>query len=608
MRTRRFRRGEVIFHLGDPGDALFIVTSGAIKIMLPSDTGDEAILATLRAGDVFGELALLDGAPRSATATALEPSETLILPRAQFRELLATEPAIRDALLASLAAELRRLTNHVEELHFLDITGRLASPRADGERVRPDAARRLDPAAVAAHAGRPRGDDRLHPPEREQAPRDVHRRRADPLDRDSIVVLDLDGTATNAPPGARGSRAPCGRCRAGRVEPARRLGGGASCSSVVSPERSAGAPCRSQGANNGGGDRSRMPKGPPHPLSSRSFGSPRAGYDRRSHLNDDLASTATPSALRSPQGEQDRSGRGARVRLSHGAVADAVQGSTCAATSAARSGPGAPPRNARRRSRCVRSGSTITTVTAVSSPRARTRTPTPTSLPPTSRPFRASASRPSVDPADGVVAQSRSSPALGVPVMGSRRRVGCERLGEAQPRHVAEQGREAPAGPDLDDRARPAALAERRLDRLAPGRLAFGPDVLREQARGPAPWWRRRARQRRRTGPRSGRRPPPRGHTSRRSGWRRAAAPRRAGRRPPTRRSPRAAASAWPRRRRHRGLGAGADVRFPDRPHLAGRPGRAPRSRGRPAARPTTRAPCRCRSAAPRPTGSARPA
>jgi CRP/FNR family cyclic AMP-dependent transcriptional regulator len=127
LRTRRFRRGEVIFHLGDPGDALFIVTSGAVKITLPSETGDEAILATLQPGDFFGELALLDGAPRSATAAALEPTETLVLPRHRFRELIASEPVIRDALLASLARELRRLTLHVEELHFLDIAGRLAA-------------------------------------------------------------------------------------------------------------------------------------------------------------------------------------------------------------------------------------------------------------------------------------------------------------------------------------------------------------------------------------------------------------------------------------------------------------------------------------------------
>lgn len=127
MRTRRFRRGEVIFHLGDPGDALFVVTAGAVKISLPSETGDEAILATLRPGDFFGELALLDGAPRSATAAALEPTETLVLPRDRFRDLIATEPAIRDALLAALAKELRRLTLHVEELHFLDIAGRLAA-------------------------------------------------------------------------------------------------------------------------------------------------------------------------------------------------------------------------------------------------------------------------------------------------------------------------------------------------------------------------------------------------------------------------------------------------------------------------------------------------
>ena len=127
MRVRRFRRGETVFHLGDPGDALFIVMSGAIKITLPADTGDEAILATLRPGDFFGELALLDGAPRSATAVSIEPSETYILGRDRFRDLIATEPVMRDAVLATLAAEVRRLTHHVEELHFLDITGRLAA-------------------------------------------------------------------------------------------------------------------------------------------------------------------------------------------------------------------------------------------------------------------------------------------------------------------------------------------------------------------------------------------------------------------------------------------------------------------------------------------------
>jgi CRP-like cAMP-binding protein len=126
-RTRRFRRGEVIFHAGDPGDALFIIVSGEVKIALPSETGDEAIIASLKPGDVFGELALLDGAARSATASALAVTEAVVLPRDRFRELLATEPAVRDALLASLAAELRRLTVHVEELHFLDMTGRVAA-------------------------------------------------------------------------------------------------------------------------------------------------------------------------------------------------------------------------------------------------------------------------------------------------------------------------------------------------------------------------------------------------------------------------------------------------------------------------------------------------
>jgi CRP-like cAMP-binding protein len=126
LRRRRFRRSEVIFHQGDPGDSLHIVAAGSVKILLPSAEGDEAIIATLRPGDFFGELALLDGAPRSATATALDQADTLVLPRPNFIELLDTLPGLRDALLAGLAHELRRLTGHVEELHFLDLAGRLA--------------------------------------------------------------------------------------------------------------------------------------------------------------------------------------------------------------------------------------------------------------------------------------------------------------------------------------------------------------------------------------------------------------------------------------------------------------------------------------------------
>jgi CRP/FNR family cyclic AMP-dependent transcriptional regulator len=148
LRARRFRRGEVLFHEGDPGDALFVVASGAVKVVVPSEDGEEAILATLRRGDFLGELALLDGAPRSASAIALEPTEALTLPREQFRALVAGEPAIRDALLAAVAGELRRLTTHVAELHFLDLTGRLAARLArladeHGER-QPNGEIRLD--------------------------------------------------------------------------------------------------------------------------------------------------------------------------------------------------------------------------------------------------------------------------------------------------------------------------------------------------------------------------------------------------------------------------------------------------------------------------------
>jgi CRP-like cAMP-binding protein len=199
MRSRRFRRGEVIFHIGDPGDALFVIVDGDVKISLPSETGDEAILATLRVGDVFGELALLDGAPRSASATAISATETVVLPRDRFRELIATEAGVRDALLASIAGELRRLTTHVEELHFLDITGRLAARLV---RLTQEGGTHLNDGGIRLRSNLTQGDLAAMVGCTRQSVNKLLGQFTDDglirLDRDGIVVTDLDGLITTS--------------------------------------------------------------------------------------------------------------------------------------------------------------------------------------------------------------------------------------------------------------------------------------------------------------------------------------------------------------------------------------------------------------------------
>ncbi len=199
IRIRRFRRGEVLFHQGDPGDALFILTTGAVKILLPSEAGDEAILATVRPGEFFGELALLDGAPRSATAVALEPTETLVLSRDRFRELIATEAGARDALLAVLAGELRRLTRHVEELHFLDMTGRLAARLA---RLADEAGVPGDGGTIRLDGPPTQGDLAAMIGATRQSVNKVLGTFVDDglirLERDAIVIVDLAGLGRTA--------------------------------------------------------------------------------------------------------------------------------------------------------------------------------------------------------------------------------------------------------------------------------------------------------------------------------------------------------------------------------------------------------------------------
>jgi CRP/FNR family transcriptional regulator, cyclic AMP receptor protein len=126
LRRRRYRRQEVVFHQGDAGDTLHLVRRGRLKVLIPAETGEEAVLTIVGPGDLFGELTLLDGGPRSATVVALEDVETVTLSRADFLDLLRREPAVVEALLATLARTIRRLSEDVTDLMSLDLRGRLA--------------------------------------------------------------------------------------------------------------------------------------------------------------------------------------------------------------------------------------------------------------------------------------------------------------------------------------------------------------------------------------------------------------------------------------------------------------------------------------------------
>lgn len=126
IRRRRYRRGEVIFQKDDPGHALFIVEEGAVRIYLPGLQGADLTLALLGRGHFFGDLSLLDGAPRSASAAAAEDATLLVLDRSDFVQLIASRPRATLAVLAVVARRLRETDEMASDLAFMNVSGRLA--------------------------------------------------------------------------------------------------------------------------------------------------------------------------------------------------------------------------------------------------------------------------------------------------------------------------------------------------------------------------------------------------------------------------------------------------------------------------------------------------
>jgi CRP/FNR family transcriptional regulator, cyclic AMP receptor protein len=126
LRTRKVRRSATIFAKGEPGTALMAVISGCVRICVTSPNGREAVLNLIGEGEIFGEVALLDGHPRTADAVAISDCELMVIDRRDFIPFLRDNPEIAIKLIEVLCARLRRTSQQVEDVMSLNLPARLA--------------------------------------------------------------------------------------------------------------------------------------------------------------------------------------------------------------------------------------------------------------------------------------------------------------------------------------------------------------------------------------------------------------------------------------------------------------------------------------------------
>jgi CRP-like cAMP-binding protein len=123
---RAFSRGGVVFTEGDEGTELFVVASGRIAIANRSIDGRESVISLMERGDLFGDMSLFDGRPRSAEARALEPSEVIAIPFDPLRAIYKAKPELLWNVVEMLAVRLRNTDEQLADSVFLDVTGRTA--------------------------------------------------------------------------------------------------------------------------------------------------------------------------------------------------------------------------------------------------------------------------------------------------------------------------------------------------------------------------------------------------------------------------------------------------------------------------------------------------
>lgn len=125
-RERSYPRGSVILFENDPGDSLFVVRSGRVKVVLIGEDGREVILGVLGVGEYFGEMALIDASPRSAHVIAMDDAALIVLRREDFRRRVESNPSVAWSLLSELSRRLRRADEKIGGLVLLDVPGRIA--------------------------------------------------------------------------------------------------------------------------------------------------------------------------------------------------------------------------------------------------------------------------------------------------------------------------------------------------------------------------------------------------------------------------------------------------------------------------------------------------
>jgi CRP/FNR family transcriptional regulator, cyclic AMP receptor protein len=152
---RQYRKGQLLFVENDPGESLILLRRGAVAVFRTAPTGERAVLNVIRPPDVIGEVSLLDAGARSLSAEAIEDCTALALSRAAFLELVHSNPRILDAVMRSLGALIRRLTEQNADHVFLDLPGRVAKTlvRLAGDSQAPMITIELNQSQLAEMAG-----------------------------------------------------------------------------------------------------------------------------------------------------------------------------------------------------------------------------------------------------------------------------------------------------------------------------------------------------------------------------------------------------------------------------------------------------------------------